>query len=78
MSVELRPISDPRPRAPAQQSDDEEGNTLVHTMPPTDKGAAAWKFLLSSFVIEALLWGTKSSSQGPSRTSNADFRQVSP
>lgn len=60
MSVELRrlPDADARDAASAQQTDEEDVNTLIQTMPPTDKGAAAWKFLLSSFVIEALLWGT--------------------
>ncbi|KAK6210006.1 monocarboxylate transporter [Colletotrichum tabaci] len=60
MSVELRrlPDADADARAAsAQQTDEEDINTLIQTMPPTDKGAAAWKFLLSSFVIEALLWG---------------------
>ncbi|CCF33631.1 monocarboxylate transporter [Colletotrichum higginsianum] len=58
MSVELRRLPDADARAAsAQQTDEEDVNTLIQTMPPTDKGAAAWKFLLSSFVIEALLWG---------------------
>ncbi|KXH35049.1 monocarboxylate transporter [Colletotrichum nymphaeae SA-01] len=57
MSVEMHPMPNSGAVASAPQSDEEDGNTLIHTMPPTDKGAAAWKFLLSSFVIEALLWG---------------------
>ncbi|GKT88966.1 MFS monocarboxylate transporter [Colletotrichum tofieldiae] len=57
MSVELRRLPNADADASAPQSDEEDVHTLVQTMPPTDKGAAAWKFLLSSFVIEALLWG---------------------
>ncbi|KAK1987711.1 monocarboxylate transporter [Colletotrichum cereale] len=59
MSVELRrlPNADAAGAAPTQQTDEEDANATVQTMPPTDKGPAAWKFLLSSFDIEALLWG---------------------
>ncbi|OLN81442.1 Monocarboxylate transporter 4 [Colletotrichum chlorophyti] len=60
MSVELRPVPVAGVRASAQHTDTEEeevNDTLIHVLPPTDKGSAAWKFLLSSFVIEALLWG---------------------
>lgn len=39
-------------------SDDEEGNTLIQALPPTDRGAEAYKFLFASFIVEAVLWGT--------------------
>ncbi|TDZ54507.1 MFS transporter asaE [Colletotrichum trifolii] len=54
MSVELRPV--PR-AADTPTTDDEEGNTLAQSLPPTDQGPEAWKFLFASFVIEAVLWG---------------------
>lgn len=28
------------------------------SLPPADSGRAAWLFLLGSFLIETLLWGT--------------------
>lgn len=51
-SVELRNVSDPYP-AP---SETEEGPVL-QVLPPTDRGAGAWKFLFASVVIEGILWG---------------------
>ncbi|TEA22331.1 MFS transporter asaE [Colletotrichum sidae] len=54
MSVELRPV--PR-AADTHTTDDEEGNTPAQSLPPTDQGPEAWKFLFASFVIEAVLWG---------------------
>lgn len=29
----------------------------ISILPPTDRGAAAWRFLAGCFLVEALLWG---------------------
>lgn len=60
MSVELQPTPDARSMRSAPPTDDEEGNNLIQTLPPSDKGAEAWKFLFASFIVEAVLWGTVS------------------
>jgi hypothetical protein len=31
---------------------------LLPSLPPTDNGPEAWKYLIACFVVEALLWGT--------------------
>jgi hypothetical protein len=55
MSIELRNVADEHPSA----SHGEEAEAgLIQSLPPTDKGSEAWKFLFASFIIEALLWGT--------------------
>ncbi|KAF3808181.1 hypothetical protein GCG54_00006797 [Colletotrichum gloeosporioides] len=57
MSVELQPTPDAPSMRSAPPTDDEEGNNLIQTLPPSDKGAEAWKFLFASFIVEAVLWG---------------------
>ncbi|KAH6639960.1 monocarboxylate transporter [Truncatella angustata] len=44
-------------RSPASAHDDESHDHLTVTLPPTDTGVGAYKFLFGSFIIEALLWG---------------------
>lgn len=44
-------------RSAVHEADQEEAESLVQTLAPADRGAAAWKFLFSAFVVEALLWG---------------------
>ncbi|CAG9942871.1 unnamed protein product [Clonostachys rosea f. rosea IK726] len=36
---------------------EELGENPIRMLPPVDKGTEAWKFLLGSFLIEAVLWG---------------------
>lgn len=55
MSAELTVFQSHRSAAP--EEDREEAESLVQTLAPADGGAAAWKFLFSAFVVEALLWG---------------------
>ncbi|KAM5341862.1 hypothetical protein ACJ41O_014893 [Fusarium nematophilum] len=64
MAVELAPISSAHPPVhdPAEDRD-----TLIQSLPPPDTGRQAWKFLIGSFVIEAVLWGATLS---PSRLSS--------
>ncbi|CAM1501217.1 Fc.00g103790.m01.CDS01 [Cosmosporella sp. VM-42] len=54
MALELRSVAEPRRPSPDEE---EEGNSLIQTLPPADRGAAAWKYLLASSVIEGVLWG---------------------
>lgn len=58
MATELRTIptapTDPDERNSHQE---ELGENLIPMLPPVDKGTEAWKFLLGSFMIEAVLWG---------------------
>ncbi|KAF9875310.1 hypothetical protein CkaCkLH20_07130 [Colletotrichum karsti] len=51
MSVELQPTPSARSTRSAPATDDEEGNNLIQALPPTDKGADAWKFLMASFPL---------------------------
>lgn len=51
-SIELRDVSEPGPTL----SETEDG-PILQVLPPTDRGAGAWKFLFASVVIEAILWG---------------------
>lgn len=55
MSAELTTFQTHRSAPP--EGDREEAESLVQTLAPADGGAAAWKFLFSAFVVEALLWG---------------------
>ncbi|KAF6822046.1 MFS monocarboxylate [Colletotrichum musicola] len=59
MSVELQPtpLDGRSTDRSAMPSDDEEGSTLIQALPPTDRGAEAYKFLFASFMVEAALWG---------------------
>ena len=54
MSLELHSV--PELRRPSQ-GEEEEANSLIQTLPPVDRGAAAWKCLIASSVIEGVLWG---------------------
>ncbi|KAL0939665.1 monocarboxylate transporter [Colletotrichum truncatum] len=56
MSAELTTFNTNR-TARAEESDREATESLVQTLAPPDRGIAAWKFLFSAFVVEALLWG---------------------
>ncbi|KAH8667008.1 monocarboxylate transporter [Xylariales sp. PMI_506] len=53
-AVELRTITSV-PQQPDDMNDD--ANNPIQSLPPTDSGADAWKFLFGSFMIEAVLWG---------------------
>ncbi|KAI9158185.1 MFS-type transporter pynF [Paramyrothecium foliicola] len=56
MSAELTTFNTNRTAA-AEEADAEATESLVQTLETPDRGAAAYKFLFSAFVVEALLWG---------------------
>ncbi|KAH8646907.1 major facilitator superfamily domain-containing protein [Xylariales sp. PMI_506] len=55
MEEELQPVG-VAAHAAVHASDDVD-NDLIQSLPPMDRGIDAWKFLLGSFAIEAILWG---------------------
>ncbi|KAM0509601.1 hypothetical protein D7B24_001912 [Verticillium nonalfalfae] len=55
MATELQTFHSPREASAG--ADVEEAESLVPTLPSSDRGAPALKFLFGAFVIEALLWG---------------------
>lgn len=38
--------------------DQADHTSVEQSLPPCDRGAEAWRLLMSAFVFEALLWGT--------------------
>lgn len=40
--------------------DEAEQDRSIQTLPPTDQGPKAWRFLFGCFMIEAVLWGLSS------------------
>lgn len=76
MSLELSRIRDD-----SALSTEEDGIEQRHiqTLPPTDQGPSAWKFLFGCFLIEAVLWGSALRSSGTDPRINANpSHQVSP
>jgi hypothetical protein len=59
METELQPVRQQAPEAEHQDQEDhaQSEGQVIPGLPPTDTGPQAWKFLLGSFVIEAVLWG---------------------
>ncbi|KAJ6445431.1 hypothetical protein O9K51_00192 [Purpureocillium lavendulum] len=62
MSIQLQPVPPPPPPAPPSDVDereelDNDQGHLIPSLPPTDEGVGAWKYLLGCFLVEALLWG---------------------
>ncbi|KAF7548783.1 hypothetical protein G7Z17_g6829 [Cylindrodendrum hubeiense] len=54
-AVELRPL--PNEEGSVGYDNDEQNGSHVQALPPADQGPEAWRFLIASFFIEALLWG---------------------
>lgn len=52
--LELHTISTPQDNIHTEIAS---GSSDGHSLPPHDRGAAAWRLLLAAFVFEALLWG---------------------
>lgn len=42
---------------PVSELSDEDLSHEESQLPPVDRGAGAWMFLVASFVIEGLVWG---------------------
>lgn len=65
MSVELQAVPSSGREPPTSDrgidlsaDQEERPGPVVHELPPTDRGVQAWRFLMASFMIEAVLWGS--------------------
>lgn len=51
----------------------------ISSLPPADGGRDAWKFLIASFIVEAVLWGMQTRTAQPSHSKSSQYlTRVSP